>query len=262
MRKNMRRIAKVVTKQIGGTRSLEQSLSMAAHLSSGSPGEQTLNLSELTSGESEVRQSLLNKSLSMLQDSVTKGKRTAAVPASKPTDGKRQRKKRDSASAAAALAASSSAAVPGAAATATAAGGAAGGQDSASSSPRRPDVPSPPRAFQHPHRPPALFVPAAISSYNNHPSMTGFNPPSLSSLGGYGLPPLGATGGFPVFDMSPTYFEHALQGGASGSYFNSSMFSPAGGMPGNIFSPTNADMLATLPLLPTPKGDQPSADLA
>ena len=90
MRRNMRLIAKQVTKQLGDGSTLEMALEVAA----GKPlpnqegkapefkPEVNIDLMQLTEGESEAKQGMMQKSLSVLKDSFSKGTRCAAIPIS------------------------------------------------------------------------------------------------------------------------------------------------------------------------------------
>jgi len=90
MRRNMRLIAKQVTKQLGDGSTLEMALEVAA----GKPvpagetknsefkPEVNIDLTQLTEGESEAKQGMMLKSLSVLKESFSKGARCAAIPVS------------------------------------------------------------------------------------------------------------------------------------------------------------------------------------
>lgn len=90
MRRNMRLIAKQVTKQLGDGSTLEMALEVAA----GKPvpnqdgktqefkPEINIDLTQLTEGESEAKQGMMKKSLSVLKESFSKGARCAAIPLS------------------------------------------------------------------------------------------------------------------------------------------------------------------------------------
>jgi hypothetical protein len=86
----MRLIAKQVTKQLGDGSTLEMALEVAA----GKPlpaqdgkaqefkPEVSIDLTQLTEGESEAKQGMMKKSLNVLKESFSKGARCAAIPIS------------------------------------------------------------------------------------------------------------------------------------------------------------------------------------
>jgi len=90
MRRNMRLIAKQVTKQLGDGSTLEMALEVAAGkpLPSQDPKnsefkpEVNIDLTQLTEGESEAKQGMMKKSLTVLKESFSKGARCAAIPIS------------------------------------------------------------------------------------------------------------------------------------------------------------------------------------
>jgi len=259
----MRKIAKVVTKQVGGSRTLEASLSMAAQIASSGGqvkiGDRTvsINLNELAVGESEIRQNLMNTSLNMLQKNVSQGKRSAAVPASKARSNKRPRKSPAAASAVGTSFSDLSHPSPSPdllrnsgspLVNISTLNMSAGSKSPSNESPSNKVGFGSNAAggFRPMHRPPALIVPPPP------PSLSGMSSGGQSFAQFLNTPSMG---NFGVQAMATPFGMNPFEYSASGTpYFDNIHFFQS-----NLFSPVNGDGFMSLPVLPTPKGaaDQP-----
>lgn len=83
MRRNMRLIAKQVTKQMGDNSTLEMALEVAGgrQATADFPAPK-IDLAQLTEGESQSKLSMMQKSLNVLKESMSKGGKSAAIPIS------------------------------------------------------------------------------------------------------------------------------------------------------------------------------------